>query len=105
MPVVAKASPACVSTEPVPEPVLGEAVAMREVSAGQPDFAAVLALAQHYRIVQERFEAHACRRWGVGWKLNPRPDIDPRTQSSFSSAGRAQKRGQIHLSPTPLQSL
>lgn len=40
--------------------------------AEPPSAEAVLALVRDYGIATERFENYARRRWGLGWKLNPR---------------------------------
>jgi hypothetical protein len=39
---------------------------------GHPSFEQVLARVQAYGIAPERYQAYADRRWGRGWKLNPR---------------------------------
>ena len=53
-------------TEPVPSPI-GSAG-----DAASPSEAAVMGRVQDYGITAVRFEDYARRRWGVGWKLNPR---------------------------------
>lgn len=41
-------------------------------SVGPPSESVVLARARAYGIAEGRFEDYARRRWGAGWKLNPR---------------------------------
>jgi hypothetical protein len=52
--------------EPAPSP------SNRSGEAEPPSEAVVLARVQDYGIAADRFENYARRRWGVGWKLNPR---------------------------------
>lgn len=51
-----------------PAPAVPSAVA----DAEPPSVEAVLARVQEYGIAAERFEDYTRRRWGLGWKLNPR---------------------------------
>lgn len=66
------------ATEAEGEPVAPEATAPTQSAPGAatdaepPSAEAVLALVQDYGIATERFENYARRRWGLGWKLNPR---------------------------------
>jgi len=66
------------ATQAEGEPIMPEAAASSQsapvaaADAELPSAEAVLALAQDYGIATERFENYARRRWGLGWKLNPR---------------------------------
>lgn len=77
---VLQGNPAAVSAEwrrpdavdipavPEAEPAAFEAPPVRE---GRPSFEQLVARAQAYGIVPERYQAYADRRWGRGWKINP----------------------------------
>ncbi len=70
------AAAAIAETEAAPDPrasaELAPAPGGGEGNAEPPSEAAVLALVRDYGIATERFESYARRRWGLGWKLNPR---------------------------------
>ncbi|MBB4730502.1 hypothetical protein [Xanthomonas arboricola] len=65
-PVAEPENAAAAPIEPAP------AVPSAVDDAEPPSVEAVLARVQEYGIAAERFEDYTRRRWGLGWKLNPR---------------------------------
>lgn len=64
-PTPAETAPISESVPPSTPPVLAS-------DAASPSLEAVLAAAENAGIARARYEAYASRRWGMGWKLNPR---------------------------------